>query len=74
MAVMSTRSSGHGIPWLLSSGNDGDVRMRGDSGSFFGLRRKENMSITEDTRQPQVVRRKMKNENVGEKWKKKQVK
>ena len=44
MAAMSTRSSGHGMPWLLSSGKDGEVRIRGLSGSFLGLRRKENMS------------------------------
>ncbi len=29
MAAMSTRSSGHGMPWLLSSGKDGEVRIRG---------------------------------------------
>lgn len=44
IAAMSTRSSGHGMPWLLSSGRDGDERMRGVSGSFLGLRRKENIA------------------------------
>jgi hypothetical protein len=44
MASTSTRSSGHGIPWLLSSGSEGEVRMRGASRSFFGFRRKENMT------------------------------
>jgi len=44
MAAMSTRSSGHGMPWLFSSGKDGEERIRGVSGSFLGLRRKENIS------------------------------
>jgi len=44
IAEMSTRSSGHGIPWLESVGSEGDVRIAGSGCSFLDLRRKNIMA------------------------------
>lgn len=43
-ALRSTKCSGHGIPFAVSSGSDGEARMSGGAASFLGaLRRKLNI-------------------------------